>query len=94
MNKDSVVLVLSEFVRSDYARTTCNYCNVQPTDYGQIGGMFECVVVADHKIEVKMQQAFSDAKSHLLDRLSMYFRARICNFSEMHALHRDGRDIY
>ena len=35
----SLTLVLEEFVESDYARQVCSCCNLQPTDYGCIGGM-------------------------------------------------------
>eukprot|EP00966_Prymnesium_polylepis_P324945 7380950-Prymnesium_polylepis.1 len=36
VERDRVALVLQEFVRSDYARQLCEYCNVQPTDYAAV----------------------------------------------------------
>ena len=35
----SLTLVLEEFVESNYASQVCSCCNLQPTDYGCIGGM-------------------------------------------------------
>jgi hypothetical protein len=96
LDRDSVALVLTEFVRSDYARQTCNNCNVMDVmDYGQIDGMFESVRLVNTKIEVKLKRTFGERNEALLDRLAMYLRARIPQPRlQIHAMHRDGEDIY
>jgi len=70
-------LVLTEFVLSDYARSLCSYCNVQPTDYGQIDGMFESVRLSERKIIVQVKRPFMQRSTPLLDRLALYLGARI-----------------
>lgn len=95
LDRDSVVMVLREFVQSDYAMQIFTYSNIQSvTDYGEIRGMFEYVRVDNTTIEVKMKKAFDDRNTALLDRLSKYLRARIPSIAEIHAVHRDGLDIY
>ena len=93
-NVESVALVLTEFVRSDYARQCFNHCNAQPTDYGQLEGMFQMVRLADKKLVVKLRRAFDERNDALLDRLTRYLRARIPEIGEIHAIHREGQDIY
>jgi len=94
LDRDSVALVLTEFVRSDYALQLCNRANVDGTDYGQISGMFESVRLVNTKIVVKLKQAFGERTESLLDRLAKYFRMRIPHVVEIHAEHREGVDIY
>ena len=94
LNRDSVVLVVSQFVQSDYCRACCNRLNVDGTDYGQIEGMFEYVQIAEPKLVLKVKRTFGERNTALLDRLTRYLRARIPAIKEIHAMHREGRDIY
>jgi len=71
---DSVAMVLAEFVQSDYARQACNYCNINPTDYGQIDGMFESVRLVDNRLVVKLKWAFEQRSDKLMDRLAKHLR--------------------
>ena len=71
----SVAEVFTEFVNSDYARQLCNYCNVQPTDYGIVSGMFETIRVDENKLVVKLKFAFEQRSEKLLDRLQKHLRA-------------------
>ena len=120
----SLTLVLEEFVESDYARQVCSCCNLQPTDYGCIGGMcadrrehahttrtprahqanttctpcaprarFESVRLTDAKVVVKMKPTLNQVEG-LKDRLAKYLRARMPEVVEIHAVLRDGVDIY
>ena len=73
----SVALVLTEFVRSDYARQLFDYCNVQPTDYGQLGGMFESVQLVDTKLVIKLSRAVEQRSDKVLDRLAKHLRTRM-----------------
>jgi len=95
LNVDSVAQVLTEFVRSRYAWETFNYANLQcVTDYGTLEGMFHTVQVKEGgTIVLKMQPAFSSMEG-LLDRVTTYLRARIPQIVQVHAVHRDGFDIY
>ena len=93
-NRESVALVLTEFVRSDYARQHFNRISADGTDYGQVGGMFEQVELVDSKLlVVKLKRAFNERNEAILDRLSRYFRVRIPRIKQIHAKHRDGIDI-
>ena len=94
LNVDSVTLVFKEFVQSDYARQVCNKFNVQPTDYGQIQGMFASVQLVDAKLVVRLRSTFDERNTALLDRLSRYLRVRIPQIKALQALHGDGLDIY
>ena len=54
-DRDSVVVVLDEFVRSDYARLLLDQCNLPPSDFNSIGGMFEVVKLERNaKLVVKL----------------------------------------
>ena len=95
LSLDNVAQVLSEFVRSDYARQCFNHVNAQPTDYGQIDGMFESVELLNTRLNIKLRQSFGERNNALLERISLYLRARIPRPRlEIHALHRDGMDIW
>ena len=93
LERDNIVLVLSEFVRSDYARVLCNHCQVSPTDYGKINGMFEQVQLGDGKVVVRLKRVF-ETNEGLMDRCAKYLRARIPQVRTVELVHRDGRDIY
>jgi len=92
-SSSSVALVLTEFVRSDYARQVFNYCRVAGTDYGQIRGMFESVRLVGTKLELKPKQACANVEG-LFDRLAKYLRARIPQIKEIHEMTRDGSNIH
>ena len=94
LDVNSVTIVFKEFVQSDYARQLCNRYNVQPTDYGQIQGMFDSVQLVDTKLVVRLSPTFDERNTALLDRLSRYLRVRIPQLNTLQALHRDGLDIY
>ena len=95
LDRDSVALVLSEFVQSDYATQVFNHAGVQSvTDYGTIPGMFETVRLIDAKVELKLKRAFEGSSLTLLDRCSRYMRARIPELREIHSVTRDGVDIW
>lgn len=89
----SLTLVLEEFVESDYASQVCSCCNLQPTDYGAISGMFESVRLTDAKVVVKLKPTLNQVEG-LKDRLATYIRARMPEIVEIHAVLRDGVDIY
>mmetsp|Transcript_10638 Transcript_10638/g.25562 ORF Transcript_10638/g.25562 Transcript_10638/m.25562 type:complete len:169 (+) Transcript_10638:122-628(+) len=94
LNRDNVALVLTEFVQSTYARHVCNHHNVPPTDYGQIGGMFESVQIVKTTIVLQLKRAFDERNDALLERVTRYLRVKIPQISEIHVTHRDGLDIY
>lgn len=95
LDRDSVALVLSEFVQSDYAMQVFKHAGVQSvTDYGTIPGMFEMVQLIDAKVELKLKRSFEGSSLTLLDRCSKYMRARIPELREIHSVTRDGRDIW
>jgi len=94
LNRDSVLLVLTEFVQSMYARQAFDYCNVEPSGYGQICGMFESVHLVDDALMVKVKQALLGRKTVLLDVLAKYLRARIPEMVQVEEVHRDGRNIF
>lgn len=74
---ETIAAVLAEFVASDYARNLCTYCNVAPTEYGQITGMFEVVRLNGDRLDVKLQQAFEQRSDRLLDKLVKHLRVRL-----------------
>ena len=95
LDRENLIEVLYEFVRSDYAKQKCNHFNIQPvTDWGQIGGMFVMVKISGCNINLRLKGAFNERNEALLDRLARYLRARIPEIVELHAVHREGRDIY
>jgi hypothetical protein len=95
LNVESVTEVLTDFVRSRYAWETFNYASVQcVTDYGTLEGMFQNVQIKEGgKIVITMKPVFSSMEG-LLDRMTTYLRARIPQIVAIHAMHRDGFDIY
>ena len=95
LERENVALVLTEFVRSDYARQVCNHHNLSPTDFGQLSGMFEYVKLAGRStIELKLKKIIDETNEGVLDRVTKYLRERIPSIVEIHAIHRDGRNIY
>ena len=93
LDTDTVALVLSEFVDSKYARSVCNHVQIQPTDFGQIDGMFDSVQVGEANVVVKLKRVFTNVEG-LMDRLAVYLRARIPHIKAINSVHRDGVDIY
>jgi hypothetical protein len=91
---ESVGLVLSAFVRSEYARQVCNVRNLEPTEHGRVDGMFEKVQLGEAKLVLRLKRVFDERNTHLLERLALYLRAKIPQIKQVHALHRDGMDIY
>ena len=95
LSVEKVSLVLSEFVRSTYARQCFNNVQAPGTDYGTIEGMFEYVRLAEGgTLVLKLKRSFNERNEALLDRLSRYLRERIPQVKAIHAQHRDGMDIY
>ena len=95
MDRQNVAIVLTDFVRSDYAKTVCNHHNLSPTDFGQLSGMFEYVKLASSStLELKLKRAIDETNEGVLDRVSKYLKERIPAIVEIHAVHRDGRNIY
>ena len=93
LDTESVVLVLTEFLQSVYARQVFNFCQAQPTDIGTIEGMFEKIHLGPSRVQFKLKQAYTNVEG-LKERLAMYLRARIPAIAEVHAVQRDGLDIY
>lgn len=98
LDTQSVARVVQEFVNSDYCVRLCNYRNMEPTDFGQIRGMFELVRLDGNRVTVRLKRVLNERNEALLDRLAVYLRARIRPAAgqrvEVHAVHRDGLDIY
>ena len=94
LDVESVGLVLSAFVRSEYARQVCNVRNLEPTEHGRVDGMFEKVQLGEAKLVLRLKRVFDERNTHLLERLALYLRAKIPQIKQVHALHRDGMDIY
>ena len=88
----SVGIVLSEFVRSDFAQAIFNNYQVTPTDHGQIRGMFESVRLRDGTLELTMKQSVANVEG-LVERLAMYLRVRLPQLRGIHQMHRDGMNI-
>jgi hypothetical protein len=66
---------LAEFVGSDLARNLCKYCEVSPTEYGQIWGMFEDAGVTEQGIlKIKLKRTFEQRSDKLLDLLAKQLR--------------------
>ena len=77
LDAESVACCLTEFVETDYARRLCDTCNVAPTDYGRLGGMFESVRLRGTTIELKLKRSFEQKSTSLLDRLTKHLRQRM-----------------
>ena len=86
--------VLTEFVQSVYALTLFRNFKCEPTDYGQIAGMFEFVQLRQGGIVVKLKRTFGETNPGLLDRMANYLRARIPQLKTVTVIHREGQDIY
>lgn len=56
--------------------------------------MFESVRLVNAKLVLKLKPVMDERNTNVLDRLSRYIRVRIPQIAEIHALHRDGMDIY
>ena len=50
--------------------------------------------VVTGKLVLQLKKAFNERNTALLDRLARYLRARIPEVRSIHALHRDGEDIF
>ena len=72
-----VYQVLEEFVQSDFARSLCQYCNVSPTAYGQVRGMFEEVRLHDATLVVNLNRNFEQRSEKLLNKLQQHLRERM-----------------
>ena len=72
---DDVAYVLTEFCLTDYARQTCQYCNVAPSEFGSIHGMFKSVRLDDAYLFVKLRPSFNQRSTQLLDKLVKHLRA-------------------
>ena len=91
---ENVGLVLTEFVQSDFCRKVCNHHNIQPTDYGQIYGIFESVYLHESSVILKLKRVFGDRNDGILDRVTRYLRARLPDLKAVQVEHRDGANIY
>ena len=81
---EPVALALAEFVRSDYARSLCQYCNVNPSDHGRIEGVFESVWLLDGgKLDIKLRTPVQHRSEQLLGRLAAHLRARAPHIRQM-----------
>ena len=76
-DESAIITALSDFVRSNYAMQLFRYCNADPTDWGQISGMFEAIRLMDGKMNVKLTAPFSQKSSQLLDRLAEHLRTNV-----------------
>ena len=93
LDQAGVEQVLTEFVQSMYARTIFKMARCEPTDYGQIAGMFEFVQLERGGVVLKFKRVF-ETDRNLLDRMSVYLRGRIPQMQQIRVIHRDGQDIY
>jgi len=69
--------LLTEFVQTDWAKQMCTYCNINPTAYGTIRGMFESVRLVDGKLVVKLNRSFEQRSDKLLDKLVKHLRGKL-----------------
>lgn len=83
LDGDKVAQVLTEFVQTDYALQTCEYCNVGPTDYGQVWGMFESVRPIDSRLVIKLKPSFEQRSEKLLDKLKLHLQKRMPEISSL-----------
>lgn len=84
LDSDDVANVLGEFARSDYVRQLCDYCNVQPTDYGTIRCLFKSVRTDGAKLVVKLNPTVEQRSEKLLDRLKKHLRATMPAIKQIH----------
>ena len=95
LDKVHLAQALTEFVESDFVHTMFLYFDIQEvTSYGTLRGVFESVDLNGWTITLRLNRSFDAKKGQLLDRLSKYLRARLGRRVQIHALHRDGRDIW
>jgi len=78
-----VAEVLTEFVQTDFALQTCEYCNVAPTDYGQVWGMFESVKPVDSRLVIKLKSGLEQRSEKLLHKLARHLRERMPEISSI-----------
>ena len=90
-DSEGLAALLTEFVRSDYARQLCDYCNAPAAEYGQVSGMFERLHLNDDKLVVKLKSAFDQRAEKLLDRLARHLRANRARIPRIRTLHEDSR---
>jgi len=94
LDKVNLAQALTEFAQSDFVHTMFNYFNVQDvTSYGTWWAIFESVDLNGVTITLRLKAPFDAKRNELLERLSKYLRARLGRV-EIHAVHRDGRDIW
>lgn len=74
MSGESLAQCLAAFAKSDYARQTCEYCNANPADYGQIGGIFEKVRLDGNTLDVKLKYNFEQKSEQLMEQLKRHLR--------------------
>ena len=76
LDNDNLALVLTEFVRSDYARQVFNYCSYgDVAELGQIDGMFDGVQLSGAKVVLKPKLSLSNRPGHG-DRVGLRGRTR------------------
>lgn len=68
--------LFAEFCQSDFARTMCTYCNLNPTDYGKVSGMFESIELVGTQLRVKLRRPFEQRTEKILDRLAKHLRGQ------------------
>eukprot|EP00320_Phaeocystis_rex_P020252 CAMPEP_0119096758 /NCGR_PEP_ID=MMETSP1178-20130426/173826_1 /TAXON_ID=33656 /ORGANISM="unid sp, Strain CCMP2000" /LENGTH=162 /DNA_ID=CAMNT_0007080659 /DNA_START=14 /DNA_END=502 /DNA_ORIENTATION=+ len=96
LNTDSVALVLTEFVNSEFARRLFKpgYDLNAQMDDGQIGAMFESVKLTEATLVVKLKRAYGERNEVLLERLCRYLRVRIPQLAEIKDCSGDDCYIY
>lgn len=77
LDGEMVAQVLQEFVETDFCKKICEYCNVGPTAYGQITGIFQSVRLVDNRLVVKLERSVEQRSEKLLDKLAKHLRARL-----------------
>jgi hypothetical protein len=92
-DRASVTKIFTDFVQSDFAKQTSNICNINPTDYGRIEGMFEFVRLENPRLVLKLKKNFQGRAGVIFDRLAKYIHVRIPQVAEIHSLHKDGVNI-
>ena len=68
----------------------CNYCNVNPVQYGQIWGMFETLQVEDGRLRVRLMSQFDQRGEKLMDGLKKHLRANRERTGLERLLHETG----
>ena len=84
LDSEDVANVLGDFAMSDYVRQLCDYCNVQPTDYGTIRCLFKSVRTDGAKLVVKLNPTVEQRSEKLLDRLKKHLRATMPAIKQIH----------